>query len=141
LVTGSTGINDAGQVSGGYGAAWLWNNSVRTYLTPPGVGVRPWASTTPDKLLDIPFFPTSKPSVYGGASGLLAINDVGQIVGRSYFPGTGNSVATIWNGDTPTDLNTVLNYNDLDFIINKGWIIYTALGINSNGTNCRSSDS
>ena len=96
------GINNIGQVIG------------FTYST-KGYVATVWNDTTPTYL----------GTIHGGLvqSMGLDINDAGQSVGYSA------GGATLWNSDTPTNLNDFLNQS----IKNEGWKLTAADAINNNG--------
>jgi probable HAF family extracellular repeat protein/VCBS repeat-containing protein len=103
------GINDAGQVVGdSYTSAntasfaFIWNGGTMTAL-----GLLPGASGS---------------DAYG-------INNAGQVVGDSqgYFGSYNGNLATLWNGSTPIDLNTLLDSSG------TGWLLQDALAINNVG--------
>jgi probable HAF family extracellular repeat protein len=59
-----------------------------------------------------------------------AINNAGEVVGFSYLSGLDPHAplhATIWDGTTPIDLNSVLDQSGI------GWTLEDAQGINSRG--------
>lgn len=72
-----------------------------------------------------------------GKSGSVAstINDLGQAVGYSYTSATAEGEylglsATLWNGTVATDLSGTIG----DSLINAGWSLVEARGINNDGT-------
>lgn len=76
--------------------------------------------------------PTALAAVAGYAYSFAnAINDAGQVVGSSYGnPASGPAqVATLWDGVTVINLNTVLSAST----ISSGWIVNVATGINHEG--------
>ena len=92
-------INELGQVVGSSGTAFLWVNDIRTDLGTLG----------------------------GSRSDVRAINDLGQIVGRSY---DSSEVwhAYLWENESMSDLN--------DLIDNDEWILTEATDINNTGKIC-----
>lgn len=55
------------------------------------------------------------------------LNDAGKVVGWSYLDGNITNHATIWDGTTAIDLNTLLDSRG------TGWVLEQATGINSIG--------
>jgi probable HAF family extracellular repeat protein len=104
-------INDLGQVAGysdGTGHATLWNGTKATDLG----------------------------TLLGTVgSSALAINNKGQVVGYSgdsgifRILGGGNTRATLWTSTKATDLNSFLD----PALVNEGWLLTSANGINDNG--------
>ena len=64
-------------------------------------------------------------TVAGTVSHPFAINNAGQVVGRSYAS-TGASRAFLWQGDTMVDLNSLIPAN-------SGWVLEVATAINQSG--------
>ncbi len=99
-------INDRGQVAGAAGAhAAVWNAGVLTDL-----GV-----------LD--------PSLPENFSEAYAINELGQVVGRSFSNSEHNYRATLWENGSVIDLNSFLDPS----VVQAGWRLTEAFDINENG--------
>lgn len=64
----------------------------------------------------------------GTDSQALALNSTGKIVGWSQLA-DGSQHATLWDGNTLIDLNSYLDLS----LVNAGWILKQAAGINDNG--------
>jgi probable HAF family extracellular repeat protein len=103
----ASGINDAGQVVG------------YSYITGDAAEhATLWNGGT-----------TSDLGTLGGVqSAANAINNAGQVVGYSDTTG-GAQHAVVWNGAVATDLNTSLSAS----MLNDGWYLQTATGINNGG--------
>jgi probable HAF family extracellular repeat protein len=101
-------INDVGQVAG-Y-ASTIGNSSQHATL---------WNGTA---AIDLG-------TLGGFLSTANAINNVGQVVGVSYITGNSAYHATLWNGDAVIDLNSFLSAS----IVNAGWELTQAYGINDSG--------
>ncbi|SFH34435.1 probable extracellular repeat, HAF family [Nitrosospira sp. Nsp14] len=143
-------IDNTGQVAGwsettGPAAphATLWNGTTRTDLGPLGgidsrafaindAGqVAGWASTTGGAhhaALWNGTRATDLGTLGGSRSEALAINSAGQVAGWASTTG-GAQHAILWKGTTATDLNGFLDAS----IVNAGWMLSVANGINDNG--------
>ena len=104
-------INNSGQVVGwstsevaGVMHAALWSNGVATNLGELGNDV-------------------------GNYSQAWSINNLGNIVGLTYFSG-GGGAATLWSNGNIIDLNTLLSASDVE----AGWKLVDATAINDNGS-------
>lgn len=66
----------------------------------------------------------------GGTSSVAqGINASGQVVGTSVTTGDAAAHATLWNGTSATDLNSLLDAS----VVSAGWVLNVANGINDNG--------
>lgn len=142
----ASGINDAGQVVGSSsGGATIWNGTTPTLLSGPFsgaaainnvgqvVGTVPKNSYPQATLWD--GTTTTTLTTLGGYSGATDINNNGLIVGYSAGPPTGFpgpalqpfTHATVWDGNSITDLNNALDSSGL------GWTLLEATAINDVG--------
>jgi probable HAF family extracellular repeat protein len=64
----------------------------------------------------------TEPTILNGlgiANLAFGINDLGQVVGYSDIPGRTSVTATVWNGRTPTDLNTAVPFDEPGFTLEE----------------------
>ncbi len=106
--TSASAINSSGQVAGSY---TLFSQDPFLQIT---VGAIVWNGSDAINLSDT--------STYSWDEA-LAINDVGQVVGSSSFR------AALWNDGSLIDLNSFLD----ERLVNDGWKLTEATGINDNG--------
>lgn len=143
------GVNNAGQAVGvaynynGRGSqATVWNGTAATYLGTLGgtdssanavnevgqvVGNYRSSSGTTRAALWSGTTATDLGTLGGSFSAAADINSTGQIVGSATTAGDADQVATIWDGGTAMDLNTLLFANA------AGWKLQSANGINDKG--------
>ena len=74
----------------------------------------------------MPIVPAQNGHYQGAAYG---INNAGLVVGVSATTNCFNWHAALWNGTTPTDLNTFLSASE----VSAGWVLVSASGVNDNG--------
>lgn len=141
------GVNNAGQAvgvasNGGVTQATIWNGTAATYLGTLGgtsstavainasgqvVGEYSSSGQFPRAAVWNGTTATDLGTLGGSYSQALGINSTGQIVGSSTTAGDADQVATIWDGGTAMDLNTLLFANA------AGWKLQSANGINDRG--------
>ncbi len=122
LWTEAGGMTDLGTLGGANSAAYA--------VSPAGIAVGVSETETPgirhgfvsenSQMRDLPPLPGFR------GSAALAVNRLGQIVGMSQAADGAAKRATLWQGGTPTDLNTLLPPG-------SGWVLTEARAVNMRG--------